>query len=165
MDESGKKVEAKLTNVACPKCEKPMALRKGRFGLFLSCSTYPKCHGVVNIDRKGCVKPPAGPPLQVDLSCPKCAAPLNLRRSRRGPWLSCSKFPKCRGRQGWRALSQQQRKDLEAQLLDHEKAHPQPVIKDIHGNPIIHPHTPQEIETPPQDDNLKARQDPEEPKE
>jgi len=165
VDESGKKVEAKLTDVACPKCEKPMALRKGRFGPFLSCSTYPKCHGVVNIDRKGCVKPPAAPPLQVDLPCPKCGAPLNLRRSRRGPWLSCSKFPKCRGRQGWRALSQQQRKDLEARLLDHEKAHPQPVIKDIHGHPITHPHTPQEVETPPQDDNHKARQDREDPKE
>jgi len=36
----------------CPVCGSPMVARIGRFGPFFSCSTYPKCNGVVNV-RKG----------------------------------------------------------------------------------------------------------------
>ncbi len=36
----------------CPVCGQPVVARIGRFGPFFSCSTYPKCSGIVNI-RKG----------------------------------------------------------------------------------------------------------------
>ena len=149
VDKDGNRIRTKLTDVACPKCGKSMALREGRYGPFLSCSTYPECDGVVNLDRKGLVKPPSRPPLQVDLPCPKCEAPLNLRRSKRGPWLGCSKFPKCRGRQAWKTLTDDQTKALERQLAEHEKAEPLPVLKDLSGRPIRAGYTPQEI---PQED-------------
>jgi len=136
IDREGKPQEPELTEVACPDCGKPMLLRKGRFGPFLSCSGYPDCKGIVNIDRKGFVTPPKVPPLETDLPCPKCEAPLNLRNGKRGPWLSCSNFPKCRGRGAWAKLDDDVKKKWELALANHEKDNPQPVIKDVHGNPV-----------------------------
>ena len=38
--------EVKLVDgLSCPKCEKPMQLKDGKFGKFYACSTYPKCNG------------------------------------------------------------------------------------------------------------------------
>jgi DNA topoisomerase-1 len=126
-----------------------MVLRRGRFGPFLSCSQYPDCRGIVKLDRKGEVKPPGAPPLQVDLPCTKCGSPLNLRRSKRGPWLSCSKYPKCRGRLGWKTLPEDKQKELELQLLNHEKDHPTPVLRTVDGAAIGPNHRPQEIGAAP----------------
>ena len=97
----------------------------------------------MNIDRKGGVKLPSAPPLKIDLKCQKCEEPLNLRRSKRGPWLSCSAFPKCRGRLGWKVLTEEQQKDLETKLMNHEKEHPQPVIKTVGGTPVEAGYPPQ----------------------
>jgi DNA topoisomerase I len=136
IDSKGNPVEPTVTDVACPKCGSPMTLRKGRFGPFLSCPEYPQCDGILNLDRKGAVEPPKVPPLTTDLECPKCSAPLNLRRGSKGPWLSCSKFPKCRGRLGWASLEPEVKEKWEKALEKHEKAHPKPVIRDISGEPL-----------------------------
>jgi DNA topoisomerase-1 len=42
-----------LTEHKCPNCEKPLALRKGRFGPFLGCTGYPDCKTIVNLDKEG----------------------------------------------------------------------------------------------------------------
>jgi len=136
IDREGNPIEQTHTDVACPKCGKPMMLRHGRFGPFLSCTGYPDCDGILNLDRKGVVTPPKVPPLGTDLQCPKCEAPLNLRRGARGPWLSCSKFPKCRGRLGWNTLDDKVKKRLERRLEEHESAHPVPVIRNLEGEPL-----------------------------
>lgn len=136
IDREGNPVSPEETDVACPHCGTPMLLRKGRFGPFLSCPQYPKCKGIVNLDKKGAVSPPAPPPLPTDLLCTKCEAPINLRRGKRGPWLSCSAFPKCRGRRGWTTLPDDVKDKWEKALEAHEKAHPQPVIKNLDGKPI-----------------------------
>jgi DNA topoisomerase-1 len=39
------RAEAKVLDEACPICGKPMVERQGRYGLFKSCSDYPKCKG------------------------------------------------------------------------------------------------------------------------
>ncbi len=149
VDEDGKPARAPLTDIGCPACEKPLQMRKGRYGPFLSCSDYPECKSIVNLDRKGGVKLPSAPPLLIEeLKCAKCDSPLNLRRSKRGPWLSCSAFPKCRGRLGWKTLTDEQQKDLETKLMNHEKAHPQPVIKTVHGWPVEAGYTPQPFDPP-----------------
>ncbi|MCF8063438.1 MAG: type I DNA topoisomerase [Deltaproteobacteria bacterium] len=145
IDRDGNPVEPTRTDVACPKCGKPMMLRKGRYGPFLSCTGYPECGGLLNLDRKGAVEPPKVPPLLTDLECPKCSAPLNLRRGARGPWLSCSKFPKCRGRLGWASLDPKVKERWEKALEAHEKAHPQPVIRNVHGEPLPENHQPREL--------------------
>ncbi len=149
VDKEGKKSKPLLVDVACTKCSSPMTQRKGRYGPFLSCSRYPDCDGVVNLDRKGHVKLPSPPPLEVDLNCPKCESPLNLRRSKRGPWLGCSKYPKCRGRLGWKTLAPAKLKELELQLLNHEKDNPQPLLKTLSGQLIGPQHTPEPLEPEP----------------
>jgi DNA topoisomerase-1 len=125
-----------------------MIMRNGRYGPFLSCAKYPECKGVVNLNKKGQIKMPSPPPLQVDLPCTKCGSPLNLRRSTRGPWLSCSKYPKCRGRLGWKTLTDDQAKDLELKLLNHEKEHPQPPLKHLDGTEIEAGQSPTPLDEP-----------------
>jgi DNA topoisomerase I len=134
IDRNGKPALPEQTDIACPKCGSPMLLRKGRFGPFLSCSHYPDCDGILNLDKKGDIRPPKIPPLSTDLKCPKCEAPLNLRRSSRGPWLSCSKFPKCKGRMGWATLDKKTKDKWEEALKKHEKSHPQVVIYKTDGS-------------------------------
>lgn len=137
IDRDGKPAGRQHTDIACPLCGGPTVLRKGRFGPFLSCEKYPDCKGVVNLDRKGCVKQPSVPPLAVDMKCPRCDSPLmNLRRSKRGPWLSCARYPKCRGRVAWTTLEENQRKQLEAALRSHEKAHPVATIRKLDGETV-----------------------------
>ena len=145
VDKDGRKIEKVIVDVACPLCGSAMVLRRGRFGPFLSCPNYPECEGIVNLDKNGLIKLPSPPPLQVDLPCPKCEAPLNLRRGLRGPWLSCSTFPKCRGRQSWKSLDENLRQDLELQLREHENNNPQPVIRTMDGTPIGRQHKPQPL--------------------
>ena len=143
IDKEGNPAPPEQTDVACAKCGAPMLLRKGRFGPFLSCTRYPDCDGILNLDKKGFVSPPKAPPLLTDLQCPKCQAPLNLRRGARGPWLSCSTFPKCRGRLGWASLEEDVKNKWEKTLEEHEKAHPQPVICRLDGDPVGEAYRPQ----------------------
>ena len=143
IDSEGNPAKPEQTDVACPKCNAAMLLRKGRFGPFLSCTRYPDCNGIVNLDKKGDISPPKVPPLLTDLICPKCSALMNLRRGARGPWMSCSKFPKCRGRLGWTTLEADVKAKWEKDLEEHEKAHPQPIIRKLDGNPVGDAYKPQ----------------------
>ncbi len=143
VDREGKPIPEQHTDIACPKCGAPMAKRKGRFGEFLSCSKYPDCDGIVNLDKKGCVKHPTPPPLETDIPCDKCDdGVMNLRRSKRGPWLSCNNFPKCKGRVGWKSLEEDVQKKWELELMNWEKQHPQEPIKKTDGSVIGDDYTP-----------------------
>jgi len=145
IDSTGKPISPEQTNVACPNCGSPMMLRKGRFGPFLSCMKYPDCKGIVNLDKKGCIVPPKLPPLLTDLLCPKCQAPLNLRRGAKGLWLSCSKFPKCSGRLGWASLTDEVKNKWAKEFEKHEKSYPQPIIRTLDGNPVGDSYMPQPL--------------------
>ncbi len=113
-----------------------MVLRTGRFGKFLASVNYPDVKCVVNLDKAQQIKYPSPPPVLTKLQCPKCESPLNLRRGKRGPWLCCSKFPKCRGRMAWTKLEEATRSKLTAELEAHEKANPQGVIRTLDGQII-----------------------------
>lgn len=143
VDREGKPRPAEHVNVACHKCGGAMIKRNGRFGPFLGCARYndekhPQgpCDGILNLDAKGFVTAPSQPPLLTDLPCSKCQSPMNLRDGIRGPWLGCSKFPKCRGRGKWTDVPEPQQKLLEAQLAAHAKAHPIPIIRTLDGKPL-----------------------------
>jgi len=127
-------------DVRCPRTGRPMVLRSGRFGPFLATDLAddetPEDGMILNIDKQGRVTAPSQPPLLTDLPCPTCEAPLNLRSGMRGPWLGCSRFPKCRGRGKWAELDQAQRDRLTAQLEAHERAHPIPIITRLDGTPL-----------------------------
>ncbi len=137
IDREGNPVKDELTDILCPICGKGMTRRKGRFGTFLGCENYPQCKGIVNLDaRKGTIKLPKAPPLTVEEPCPKCSEKLNLRRSKRGPWLSCSKYPKCRGRLAWSKLDEAKQEAFEKALAEHEKLHPLPKVRTTDGRVI-----------------------------
>lgn len=141
VDREGKpRPAAETVDVACIKCGRAMTKRVGKFGPFLGCSQYNNkekpCDGLLNLDRKGRVEAPSPPPLLTTLPCPVCQAAMNLRTGLRGPWLGCSRFPKCRGRGKWNELPPPQQKELEQQLAAHLKAHPVAVVKTMSGVPL-----------------------------
>lgn len=137
IDRNGRPMLPEQVDIACPQDGSAMELRNGRFGPFLASVNYPETTYVLNLDKKGGIKYPAVPPIQTDLPCPKCESPLNLRRGKRGPWLGCSRFPKCRGRMGWTTLEEGVRTELEERLEAHEKANPIPEIKRLSDGSII----------------------------
>ena len=96
-DQQGKMVEEKLSEHQCPQCGKPMIYKKGRFGPFLGCSGYPDCKTILKLDKQGNVLPPKAPPEPTGLACYKCKeGELVIRKSKKGPFLGCSRFPRCR---------------------------------------------------------------------
>lgn len=78
------KKEVIPTNEICDKCGKPMVIKWGRRGKFLSCSDYPRCKNAKSITSG--VKCPS----------PGCDGELVQRRSTRGMFYGCTKFPVCR---------------------------------------------------------------------
>lgn len=134
IDAEGKPQVPELTDILCPVCGSGMTRRTGRFGAFLGCVNYPKCKGILKLDpKKQTVVLPKIPPLATDVACPKCGAALNLRTSKRGYWLSCSTFPKCRGRVAWAALSETKQKQLDEAWRRHEAENPAPVVRNTAG--------------------------------
>ena len=96
-DREGQMVEQKLSEHECPVCGKKMAEKMGRFGAFLGCSDYPNCKTILKIDKDGNVLPPAPPPEPTGIRCHKCKdGELVIRQSKRGPFMGCGKFPRCR---------------------------------------------------------------------
>ena len=37
------------------------------------------------------------PEVEVDETCPECGGPMKLRPARKGYFLGCAKYPKCKG--------------------------------------------------------------------
>jgi DNA topoisomerase-1 len=67
---------------ACPKCGKPLLLRNGSYGEFISCSGYPKCKYVKQE--------------LLEVPCPKCGGDIAVRKTKRGDtFYGCVKYPKC----------------------------------------------------------------------
>lgn len=96
-DSSGKMMEQKTSDIKCPNCGKAMIEKFGRFGKFLGCEDYPNCKTIMKIDKEGNVLPPAAPPEPTGVKCHKCkTGELVIRQSKRGPFMGCNKFPRCR---------------------------------------------------------------------
>jgi DNA topoisomerase I len=96
-DRNGNMTEPQKTDHKCPKCSQVMILRKGRFGEFLGCSAYPECKTTQQMDKEGNVLPPKPDPKPSGVRCYKCdKGELVIRESKRGPFLGCGRFPKCR---------------------------------------------------------------------
>jgi DNA topoisomerase-1 len=77
------KKEVVPTNEICSMCGKPMVIKWGRRGKFMSCSDYPTCKNAKSITT-GVKCPAAG-----------CDGELVARRSTRGSFYGCSRYPKC----------------------------------------------------------------------
>ncbi|MCI0403761.1 MAG: topoisomerase DNA-binding C4 zinc finger domain-containing protein, partial [Acidobacteria bacterium] len=75
----------------CEECGQPMVLRRGRFGQFLACTSYPKCRSARRINQAKRV-----PDILTDEICPKCGRHLVIRHGRYGEFTSCSGYPDCK---------------------------------------------------------------------
>jgi DNA topoisomerase-1 len=98
-DEEGNIVaeEHPQTDEVCEKCGKPMVVRTGKRGAFLACSGYPNCKNsrpISEIQNGKAVAAEALP--ETDAVCEKCGAKMVVKNGKRGPFLACSGFPKCR---------------------------------------------------------------------
>ncbi len=80
------KVEIKSDH-NCPKCEKPMLLKGGRFGPFLGCSDYPECKTVLNLSKDGVPMPKDR---ESDEKCPKCQTSMIIKHGPYGEYLQCT---------------------------------------------------------------------------
>ncbi len=98
-DEQGRplpKVKPDEVGVACPECGKPMIAKRFRGRQFLACSGYPDCKTTLPIPEGLAIDWPEKKVELTDVKCPKCGSPMAVRVSRRGKFLGCSAFPKCR---------------------------------------------------------------------
>ncbi|OGL77996.1 DNA topoisomerase I [Candidatus Uhrbacteria bacterium RIFCSPHIGHO2_12_FULL_54_23] len=79
-------LKEKYKGEVCEKCGSPMAVKVGRFGPFLSCSDYPTCKTIKNIEQSTGVR------------CPLCGkGDIVVRRSKRGkPFFACNQYPECK---------------------------------------------------------------------
>ncbi|NQU73970.1 MAG: type I DNA topoisomerase [Candidatus Omnitrophica bacterium] len=77
------KKEQTPTDQVCELCGKPMVIKWGRRGKFLSCSAFPACKNAKSIGT--------------GVKCPQegCEGELVERRSNRGAFYGCSTYPKC----------------------------------------------------------------------
>ena len=71
------------TDEVCEECGRPMVIKWGRRGRFLSCSGFPACKNAKSITT--------------GVKCPVegCGGDLVERRSRRGAFYGCTNYPKC----------------------------------------------------------------------
>ncbi len=121
VDPQGKPTIREVSQYKCPTCGREMIKRKGRFGEFLGCSGYsiknekgePSCNVIINLDKEGKPQPPKVK-IQTTVPCEKCGSPMILRDSKRGPFLGCSSFPKCRSTKMMKKLVGDELKQIEA---------------------------------------------------
>ena len=87
-DNEGDTADTEETGEICEKCGKPMVIKAGRYGKFLSCIGYPECKNIKPI------------PVKLNKSkipCPTgCGGYLVEKRTKKGrKFFGCSNYPKC----------------------------------------------------------------------
>ncbi|MBI3550282.1 MAG: type I DNA topoisomerase [Elusimicrobia bacterium] len=95
LTESGEKIVPQFTDEKCEVCGKLMCIRMGRRGKFLACSGYPACKNTYSLDENG-KKIEGSRPIATSRKCEKCSSMMWLRLGKRGFFIACSGFPKCR---------------------------------------------------------------------
>lgn len=85
-----------IEGLHCPICGKEMVLRKSKYGEFYGCIDYPNCKGTIPKINK-LTKTNFAPVLIPEFKCPKCGKEMLLRLGKKGYFLGCSSYPKCKG--------------------------------------------------------------------
>jgi DNA topoisomerase-1 len=97
----GVKGESAPTDITCEKCgQHKMVVKWGRNGEFLACPGYPECKNTMNFRREegGAIVPMKEEEEVVADLCPKCNAPMVMKRGRFGKFIACSRYPECDGK-------------------------------------------------------------------
>ncbi|MGC8651362.1 MAG: type I DNA topoisomerase [Minisyncoccia bacterium] len=71
----------------CPLCGKPLVIRWGKYGKFISCSDWPNCKYTRSLN----------PPPELNITCPKChQGKVVIKRNKKGKtFYACSRWPDC----------------------------------------------------------------------
>ena len=91
-----KELTEEKTEEKCEKCGSPMVIKMGRFGKFMACSKYPECKNTKPLPEEA-AKQAELSKQYAEEKCPKCGAPMQIKRGRFGSFLGCSKYPECKG--------------------------------------------------------------------
>ena len=97
----GKAKADTVTDIPCPDCGKPLAVKFGKTGQFLACTGYPECRYTSNYtrDEQGNIhiQEKVKPEFEKVGTCPECGKDLVLKRSRTGSrFIACSGYPDCK---------------------------------------------------------------------
>ena len=97
------------TKHKCPKCEKHnLLLKESKAGKkYVQCPD-PKCKFISDADADGAPVKPA----DTGIACEKCGSPMVIKVAFRGPFLSCSGYPKCRNAKSINAELREKLKDI-----------------------------------------------------
>jgi DNA topoisomerase-1 len=79
------------TGEACPECGQPLLERRGRFGKFFACSSYPDCKYTRDAGKNQRVEDEP-----TDETCPACSKPMVIKHGRFGKFIACSGYPDCK---------------------------------------------------------------------
>jgi len=92
-------LKASGTGLSCPQCGKELVVRRGKLGEFLGCTGYPKCKFTRNFrrDAQGGIVPLDKVAGESEFPCAAadCDGSLAQKRSRRGVFFGCSRYPAC----------------------------------------------------------------------
>ncbi|MDY3558065.1 type I DNA topoisomerase [Gemmata sp. JC673] len=102
-------VTALPTKHKCPKCEKHnLLLKESKAGKkYVQCPDA-KCKFISDADADGAPVKPA----DTGVACEKCGSPMVIKVAWRGPFLSCSGYPKCRNAKSINAELREKLKDI-----------------------------------------------------
>lgn len=87
----------------CELCGRPMVIKFGRFGKFLSCTGFPECkeakplkEGTNEIDEEKEKETEALEKEYAGKKCPKCGKNMVVKTGRFGNYLACEDYPTCK---------------------------------------------------------------------
>ncbi|MDR0975957.1 MAG: type I DNA topoisomerase [Christensenellaceae bacterium] len=85
LDGEEMRIATEITEIPCPNCGKPMAVRQGKYGKFLGCTGFPNCRTLMPM------------PEAIICNCPKCkTGQVSKRKSKNGRFFyGCSNYPNC----------------------------------------------------------------------
>ncbi|HAH08116.1 MAG TPA: type I DNA topoisomerase, partial [Elusimicrobia bacterium] len=129
IDAEGKRIVPQQTDEKCDLCGKGMVIRMGRKGRFLACSGYPGCRNTYSLDAEG-HKIEGSRPVLTERKCNKCSSPMWMRLGKRGHFLACSGFPKCRN---IKPLSREDAEALGAKPAGAPEPEPKPIPSGAHA--------------------------------
>ncbi len=91
------------TDEICDQCGKPMMVKFGRYGKFLSCTNFPECKNAKPMEAEAVESnPEKEKELEelklkfADKTCPTCQKSMEVKRGRFGDYLACTDYPTCK---------------------------------------------------------------------
>jgi len=78
------KEEPPQAGIDCPLCQKPLVIRKGKYGEFTACSGFPACRYIKEKTK------------EIICPCPKCDGNMITKQTKKGKtFYGCDNYPKC----------------------------------------------------------------------